>query len=168
MAFMSFHDLLIGRLSSGRGKKHRLKGRAGSERVYSAHLSRLEGDLNVAALDGQVEAHPLILHKVQGDLWEALELEVGDDGLAAEGAVADHRQHLIKLVLQQRQLEHVLGCVHLLNGTPGSAGKKTAGTVCVTGRRPGLKEQMHIKRIAEASNLCSQIDSWLDVHIPAW
>lgn len=50
---------------------------------------------------------------MQGHLREALGLQVGDDGLPTKGAAFDHFQHLLKLVLQQRQLEHVLCCVNL-------------------------------------------------------
>ena len=46
-------------------------------------------------------------------LREALLLEVGYDGLAAEHGAADHGQHLVEFALQQRQLEHVLRRIHL-------------------------------------------------------
>ena len=39
-----------------------------SHAVFAAHLRRLQGDLDVAALDGQVEPRPLVLHEVQRHL----------------------------------------------------------------------------------------------------
>ena len=50
---------------------------------------------------------------MQGHFGEALGLQVGDDGLAAQGTALDHLQHLLKLVLQQRQLEDILSGVNL-------------------------------------------------------
>ena len=73
----------------------------------------MQSNLNVATLNGQVEAGALILDKVQGNFGEALGLQVGDDGLAAQGTALDHLQHLLKLVLQQRQLEDILRGVDL-------------------------------------------------------
>jgi hypothetical protein len=82
-------------------------------RCHVSHLCRLERDFDVAALDGQVEARPLVPHEVQRHLREALLLQVRDDGLARQPGAADHREHGVKLPLQQRQLEHVLGGVDL-------------------------------------------------------
>mmetsp|Transcript_31726 Transcript_31726/g.82115 ORF Transcript_31726/g.82115 Transcript_31726/m.82115 type:complete len:632 (+) Transcript_31726:248-2143(+) len=64
-------------------------------------LRRLQGNLDVAALDGQIEAGALVFHKVQRNLREALLLQVGDDGLAGELRVADHGQHLVELALHE-------------------------------------------------------------------
>lgn len=85
------------------------------------YLSRLQRHLDVAAFDGKVEARAFVFDKVQGHLREALLLEVGNDGLAAQSAAANHRQHLVKFALHQRQLEDELRRVHL--------------------RQPGLSEQ---------------------------
>ena len=77
------------------------------------HLGGAQGDLDVAALDGEHEARALVLHEMQRDLGEALGLQVGDNGLPAQLTAPDHGQHLVELALQQRQLEHVLRRVHL-------------------------------------------------------
>ena len=90
--------------------------------------------LDVAALDGEVEAGALVLHKVQGDLREALLLQVGDDGLPGELRVANHRQHLVELALDEGKLEHVLRGVDLrttgtmVSGIPTSYAWVNAGT----------------------------------------
>lgn len=78
-----------------------------------ACLCGLKSNFYIAALNGQVEAGALVLHKVQGHFGEALGLQVGDDGLPTQGAPLDHLQHLLKLVLQQRQLEDILCGVDL-------------------------------------------------------
>mmetsp|Transcript_30277 Transcript_30277/g.77203 ORF Transcript_30277/g.77203 Transcript_30277/m.77203 type:complete len:1034 (-) Transcript_30277:1092-4193(-) len=83
-------------------------------RVLVVQLLRaLQRHLNVAALHRQVEARALVLHKVQRHLGEALLLQVADDGGAAQAAALDHGDDLVVLALQQRQLEQVLGHVHL-------------------------------------------------------
>ena len=69
--------------------------------------------LDVTALDGEVEAGPLILYEMKRNLGETLVLEVRDDALAAQRAGLDHREHLIVLFLDERELEHVLRGVNL-------------------------------------------------------
>lgn len=50
--------------------------------------------LNVATLQCQAETGLLILDKVQGHLWVALFLQVGNDGLAHKLSIPHHVQHL--------------------------------------------------------------------------
>ena len=54
-------------------------------------------------------------------------LQVRNDGLAAQLAVADHLQHGIIPPLRQRQLEHVLAGVDLRKGFEQSGGQRVAG-----------------------------------------
>jgi len=105
--------------------------------ISPAHLGGLQGDLDVAALDGQVEACALVAHKVQRHLREALLLQVRDDGLPREPRAPDHGQHRVELPLQQRQLEHVLRRVHLQN-------KEATRTLLIRRQMPFWKKMLAI------------------------
>lgn len=72
-------------------------------------LGSLKCNLEVAALDGEVEASRLVLNEVEGDFWVALLLEVGDDALADEVGRSDDVKHLIVVLPDQGELEPVLG-----------------------------------------------------------
>lgn len=53
--------------------------------------------LNVSTLQCQAEASLLILHKVKRDLWVALLLQVGNDGLAHQFSITHHMKNLRRL-----------------------------------------------------------------------
>eukprot|EP00962_Isochrysis_galbana_P057468 scaffold29832_cov112-Isochrysis_galbana.AAC.7 len=74
-------------------------------------LRRLQRNLDVAALDRQVEARLLVRHEVERNLRVALLLQVGDDGVARQLRLLDDPDHALKLLLVQRQLELALGHV---------------------------------------------------------
>ena len=60
---------------------------------HSPHLGTLKGHLDVSTLDCECEPGPLVLDKVKSNLGVPLLLKVGDDGLTAERAALDHRDH---------------------------------------------------------------------------
>mmetsp|Transcript_54697 Transcript_54697/g.123068 ORF Transcript_54697/g.123068 Transcript_54697/m.123068 type:complete len:281 (+) Transcript_54697:1744-2586(+) len=72
------------------------------------------GLLNMAVLEGKVETRLLVLHKLQGNLWEPLLLQVPDDRVAAELPIDDPHFHVIKLPVVEGQLEQVLCAVETL------------------------------------------------------
>mmetsp|Transcript_9293 Transcript_9293/g.17326 ORF Transcript_9293/g.17326 Transcript_9293/m.17326 type:complete len:228 (-) Transcript_9293:1684-2367(-) len=76
-------------------------------------LGRLQGNLNIAALNGKVELDLLIVHEMESNLREALLLQIRNDSLAAQLRVTNHVNDLIVLLLQQGQLEDVLCGVYL-------------------------------------------------------
>ena len=71
-------------------------------------VRRLQRDVDVAALDGEVEARLLVGDEVEGDLREALLLEVGDDRVAAELRLLHDADHAVELVAVERELERAL------------------------------------------------------------
>mmetsp|Transcript_51841 Transcript_51841/g.105519 ORF Transcript_51841/g.105519 Transcript_51841/m.105519 type:complete len:671 (+) Transcript_51841:722-2734(+) len=73
---------------------------------------RGERDLDVAALDGEVEARFLVLDKLESHLGEALLLEVPDNGLPAQLRLLDDAQHLVVLAVDERRLELELRLVN--------------------------------------------------------
>lgn len=80
-------------------------------RLVVERLGGLQRDLNVAALESEGESGLVVLDVVQGHLRVALLLQVGYDRLADQARVADHVQHLLVLVVDQRELELELGRV---------------------------------------------------------
>mmetsp|Transcript_11593 Transcript_11593/g.24461 ORF Transcript_11593/g.24461 Transcript_11593/m.24461 type:complete len:364 (-) Transcript_11593:1285-2376(-) len=98
------HDLLVA-LAQG------LKPQAVPAGVIVKLLRCGHGLLDVAILQGQIEASLLILHKLQGYLREALLLKVADHGVAAEPAILYPHLHISELAMVQRQLEEVLGAI---------------------------------------------------------
>lgn len=71
------------------------------------HLSSLEGNGNVSTLQGKVKTGLLILDEMKGDLWEALLLQVGDDGLSDEVGFPHHLQHVVVSLLDEGVFEQV-------------------------------------------------------------
>jgi hypothetical protein len=67
-------------------------------------VAALQRDLDVAALDGQVEAGALVLDEVEGHLREALLLQVRNDGLPAQLRSADHLEHQVVLALHGEEV----------------------------------------------------------------
>lgn len=75
-------------------------------------VGSLQGDVNVAALDRQVEAGLLVGDEVKRHLRKAFFLQIGDDGVAAQLGLLDDTHDAFKLALVQAKLEHALGRVH--------------------------------------------------------
>mmetsp|Transcript_33211 Transcript_33211/g.93099 ORF Transcript_33211/g.93099 Transcript_33211/m.93099 type:complete len:393 (+) Transcript_33211:382-1560(+) len=73
---------------------------------------RLRGDVDVAALQGQLEAGALVLDEVECDFGEALLLEVRDDGLTDQVGPLDNVDEGAVAALHEGQLEHALSDVH--------------------------------------------------------
>lgn len=68
----------------------------------------VESDLEVAALNGEVESSRLVLHKVQSNLGVAFLGEVGDDALTNEVGRFDDVQDFLIVAAQQSKLEAIL------------------------------------------------------------
>lgn len=69
--------------------------------LEEADLGGLQRDLDISALEREVEADALVAHEVQCDFGEALLLQVRDDGLSAKRSTPDHGQHLHTQLLAQ-------------------------------------------------------------------
>ncbi len=100
----TFDDLVVALLESGRGETI-------PDLVDVQRLGGLQSNVEVAALDGKVEASALVLDEMQGNFGVALLLQESDDGLTDEVAVLDDGQDVVVLALYQRQLEAELGRV---------------------------------------------------------
>jgi len=74
----------------------------------SSHLQR---DVQVPALDSEIEPRARILNEVKSDLGVTLLLEVGDDALSDEVGVSDDLEDLVVVLLRESELESVLGRV---------------------------------------------------------
>lgn len=72
----------------------------------SSHLQR---NVQVSALDGEIEPRARVLNEVKSDLGVTLLLEVGDDALSDEVGVSNDLQDLVVVLLRESELESVLG-----------------------------------------------------------
>jgi len=77
---------------------------------FTGHL---DGNLKIAALEGQVKASRRVLNELQGNLRVALLLKIGDNALTNQARSLDNLQHFVVVPLNQGELESVLGGIDL-------------------------------------------------------
>lgn len=80
--------------------------------ILSIHRpSHLRSNLQVAALDRQVESGLRILNKVQGNLGVPLLLQIANDALTDKVATSNDLKNLVVVLPDQGELESVFGRV---------------------------------------------------------
>ena len=92
-------------------------------------LSGLEGDLYVAASEGQVVSLSSVLLKEEGDLTVALLLQVTNDGAATQLATTQYLSYFGQILLLEGALEEI---VRVINGVGLDLALSCQGIECVS------------------------------------
>lgn len=123
--------------------------------ILPVHRPRhLQCNLQVPALDRQIEPRLLVLDEVKRDLGISLLLEVPDDALPNEIAVPDDLEDFIVVLADQSEFEAVLRRIDGDGARPGSTVEAMHDLAFDTGEVDGLVKSLDYAVITES--LCKR------------
>lgn len=116
-------------------------------------LGHLQRDLQVPALDGEVESCLLVLDEMKSDLGVTLLLQVPDDALSDQVGCPNDLQDFVVVLSDEGQLEAVLCRVDRDSSGLGASVKAVDDVALDSGEVDGLLERLYDTVVAACDQL---------------